>query len=78
MAIVTVKKKDLDYFFSKYPLWHTFSNIFLGSTRYFSKYGASSMIISSTPKRLLKTKTLEKKTIVPIENTYGRYFSFNE
>ena len=72
------EKKIQAYFSSHTRLLQTCSNILLGSTCFLSVYDASSKIISSTPKRLLKTKILEKKTIVPIENTYGHFFSFNE
>ena len=61
------EKKDFDRFFSNSRLFQTLINVFLGSTSFLSIYKASSKIISSTPKRLLKSQTFEKKAIVPIE-----------
>ena len=62
------EKKDFGRFFSNSRLFQTLSNGFLGSTSFLSIYNASSKIISSTPKRLLKSHTFEKKkAIVPIE-----------
>ena len=61
------EKKDFGRFFSNSRLFQTFSNVFLGSTSFLSNYNASSKIISSTTKRLLKSQTFEKKAIVPIE-----------
>ena len=61
------EEKDFGFFFSNYRLWQTSSNLFLGSTSFLSIYDASSKIISSTPKRLLKTQIFEKKAIVASE-----------
>ena len=55
------EKKDFGRFFSNSSLFKTLNNVFLGSTSFLSIYDASSKIISSTPKRLLKTQTLEEK-----------------
>ena len=61
------EKKDFGRFFSNSRTLQTMSNVFLGSTNFLSFYDASSKIISSTPKRLLKSQTFEKKAIVPSE-----------
>ena len=61
------EKKDFGRFFSNSRILQTLSNVFLGSTSFLSFYDASSKIISSTPKRLLKSQTFEKKAIVPTE-----------
>ena len=61
------EKKDFGHFFSNSRILQTLSNVFLGSTIFLSIYDASSKIISSTPKRLLKSKIFEKNAIVPIE-----------
>ena len=58
------EKKDFDRFFSNSRLFQTLSNVFLGSTSFLSIYNASSKIISSTPKRLLKSQTFEKKRLL--------------
>ena len=54
-------KKRFAFLFSYHRLWQTPRSILLGSTRYFSNYGASYNNISLTPKRLLKTQIFEKK-----------------
>ena len=59
-AIVPEKKISAN-FFSCCPLWQTWSNILLCSTRYFGIYGVSYKIISLTPRSLLKTQVFEKK-----------------
>ena len=61
------EKKDFGRFFSNSRILQTLSNVFLGSTIFLSIYDASSKIISSTPKRLLKSKIFEKNAIVPTE-----------
>ena len=61
------EKKDFGQFFSNSRLLQTLSNVFLGSTIFLSIYDASSKIISSTPKRLLKSQIFEKKAIFPSE-----------
>ena len=68
ISLLPGEKKDFGRFFSNSRLFQTLSNGFLGSTSFLSIYNASSKIISSTPKRLLKSHTFEKKkAIVPIE-----------
>ena len=55
------EKKDFGRFFSNSRLLQTLSKVFLGSTSLLTIYNASSKIIPSTPKILLKTQTLEEK-----------------
>ena len=49
----------------------------LGSRWYFSNYGASYIIISLTPKRLLTTQILEKKASLPMKKLFRPNFSPN-
>ena len=55
-------EKDFGRSFLNYRPFPTSSNILLSSGSLLSIYDASSKIISSTPKRLLKTQTLEEKS----------------
>ena len=54
-----------------------FEYFLLGSTVYFSIYGASYTIISLTPKRLLKTQIREKKASLPVKKLFRPNFSPN-
>ena len=60
-------KEILDYFFSYYSTMADTRNNLLGSTRYFNTYVWNYMIISLTPKSLLKTQFLEKNGHSPSE-----------
>ena len=51
------------------------NKILLRSTRCFLQYGASYLIISLTPKRLLKTQVFEKMTILPVKEIHWPIFS---
>ena len=55
------ENKDLDIFFSNSTPLQTLSKVFLASQSLLTIYNASSKILPSTPKRLLKTQTLEEK-----------------
>ena len=68
------RKKYFGHFFLiDYPLQQTSTNILLGSTRCFENYGSSYEIISSLPKRLLKTQTFEK-ALFSVEKNLGQPF----
>ena len=63
------KKKILAHFDSCWQLWQTTSNNLIGCTIFFGICGSCCKIISLTPKRLLKTKTFEKKSNLSSENS---------
>ena len=68
------KKKILAFFLPKKRVLQTLSNSLLGSTSFLSIYDASSKIISSTPMRLLKTKSVEKKLLFQLKTLKATFF----
>ena len=75
LKAIVPKKKILAIFFSCYPLWQTWSNILLCSTRFFSIYGVSYKIISLTPRSLFKTQVFERKGNLSSEEKILAYFA---
>ena len=62
-----VEKKYFGRFLTNSRPLQTLGNVFWALQVFLSIYKISFKIISSTPKKLLKTQIFEKKAIVPIE-----------
>ena len=72
---ISSEEKVLACFFSHSRVWQTSVNTLYGSTKYFDNYCGSYRINSVIPKKLLKTKTFEKKGKLSSGKSFWPVFS---